>query len=70
MSAYDAVDGFLPRSQPTLRPSMKEESNGPDQDGWIGYRESGFPLGADARNDRQLHAMVGITGGQLMSGIG
>ena len=42
-----AVDGSVSRLQLWQQLLKKGESNGTDQDSWIGYREDGFPLGVE-----------------------
>ena len=67
MSCSDAVDGFLLRLQRRLEPLKKEESNGTNQDGWIGYSEVDLPLGGRTQTDSAFHVKAGITYAELMS---
>ncbi len=54
MSVPDAVDGSPLRLQPTLQPLKKEESDGADQDGRVGYRQVDYPLGGKLKEAKAL----------------
>jgi len=57
------VTVFLFKLQRTLLTLNKEESNGTDQDSWVGYCEVGFPAsGKPEKIDNFTRRLVQLTG--------